>query len=100
VFGGETEQAFELKLFADLCRQLQTEQDLAEVLKYPFCTGEAEQIVLKQLEERTQNNFQSHTFEGSVSLAPSELPLSIRFKTLMSFPSAFRHVARWAQNPA
>jgi len=44
--------------------------------------------------------FWFRSFEGSVSLAPSELPLSIRFRTLMSFPSALRHVARWAQNTA
>jgi hypothetical protein len=40
------------KLLADVCAQLSREH-LAEVLKYPFCTGEAEQIVLGQLEEKT-----------------------------------------------
>ena len=33
-----------------MCAQLRP-QDLAEVLKYPFSTGEAEQIVLNQLEK-------------------------------------------------
>ena len=32
-------------------------RDLAEVLKYPFCTGEAEQIVLLQLEAKTSRDF-------------------------------------------
>ena len=40
------------KLLADVCAQLRP-QDLAEVLKYPFSTGEAEQIVLTQLEAKT-----------------------------------------------
>ena len=31
--------------------------DLVEVLKYPFSTGEAEQIVLKQLNSRTRRDF-------------------------------------------
>jgi hypothetical protein len=44
------------KLLADVCAQLHT-QDLAEVLKYPFCTGEAEQIVLDQLKAKTQRDF-------------------------------------------
>ena len=32
-------------------------EDLAEVLKYPFCTGEAEQIILSQLKAMTSRNF-------------------------------------------
>ena len=32
-------------------------QELAELLKYPFCTGEAEQIVLDQLKAKTQRDF-------------------------------------------
>jgi hypothetical protein len=39
------EQPNDRKLLAELCAQLPKEH-LAEVLKYPFCTGEAEQIVL------------------------------------------------------
>jgi hypothetical protein len=44
------------KLLAEVSAQLRTE-DLAEVLKYPFCTGEAEQIVLNQLNAKTQRDF-------------------------------------------
>jgi hypothetical protein len=40
------------KLLAEVCAQLHAE-DLAEVLKYPFCKGEAEQIVLNQLQAIT-----------------------------------------------
>jgi hypothetical protein len=50
------EQPYDRKLLAEVCAQLRTE-DLAEVLKYPFCTGEAEQIVLNQLKEMTGRNF-------------------------------------------
>ena len=50
------EQPYDRKLLAEVCTQLRT-QDLAEVLKYPFCTGEAEQIVLNQLEVMTGRNF-------------------------------------------
>lgn len=32
-------------------------QDLAEVLKYPFCTGEAEQILLSQMKIKTDRDF-------------------------------------------
>jgi len=39
-----------------MCAQLRP-QDLAEVLEYPFCTGEAEQIVLLQLEAKTGRRF-------------------------------------------
>jgi len=41
------------KLLAEVCAQLSWEH-LAEVLKYPFCTGEAEQIVLNQLKAKTK----------------------------------------------
>jgi hypothetical protein len=41
---------------AEVYAQLPTE-DLAETLKYPFCTGEAEQIALDQLKTKTQRNF-------------------------------------------
>ena len=41
---------------AAVCAQLPP-QDLAEVLKYPFCTGKAEQIVLDQLKAKTQRDF-------------------------------------------
>jgi hypothetical protein len=40
----------------DACAHPRT-QDLAVLLKYPFCTGEAEQIVLNQLEAMTGRNF-------------------------------------------
>jgi hypothetical protein len=42
------DQPYVRTLLANVCAQLSA-QDLAEVLKYPFCTGEAEQIVLNQL---------------------------------------------------
>ena len=41
---------------AEVCAQLHTE-DLAEVLKYPFCTGEGEKIVLNQLKALTGRDF-------------------------------------------
>jgi hypothetical protein len=44
------------KLLTDLCAQLDN-QDLAKVLKYPFCTGQAEQIALAQLQAKTQRDF-------------------------------------------
>jgi hypothetical protein len=50
------EQPNDRKLLAEVFAQLRKE-DLAEVLKYPFCTGEAEQIVLKQLEGKTDRDF-------------------------------------------
>ena len=39
-----------------MCKQLHT-QDLAEVLKCPFCTGEAQQIVLEELNSQTHRDF-------------------------------------------
>jgi hypothetical protein len=50
------EQPYDRKLLAEVSAQLRTE-DLAQVLKYPFCTGEAEQIVLNQLQTKTQRYF-------------------------------------------
>ena len=50
------EQPNDRKLLAEVCAQL-SPQDLAELLKYPFCTGEAEQIVLDQLKAKTQRDF-------------------------------------------
>ena len=50
------ERPYDRKLLTAVCAQL-SPQDLAEVLKYPFCTGEAEQIVLKQSDSKTQRNF-------------------------------------------
>jgi hypothetical protein len=50
------ERSDDRKLLADVCAQLHTD-DLAEILKYPFCTGEAEQIVLDQLKAKTQRDF-------------------------------------------
>ena len=49
------EQPYDRKLLAAVCAQLL--QDLTEVLKYPFCTGEAEQIVLLQLGTETGGKF-------------------------------------------
>src|SRR5258707_1283180 len=45
-------QSYDRKLLIAVCAQLRP-QDLSEVLKYPFSTGGAEQIVLKQLEAKT-----------------------------------------------
>jgi hypothetical protein len=50
------EQPYDRKLLAAVCAQL-LQQDLTEVLKYPFCTGEAEQIVLLQLGTETGGKF-------------------------------------------
>jgi hypothetical protein len=50
------EQPYDRKLLTAVCAQL-SPQDLAEVLKYPFCIGEAEQIVLLQLEANTGRDF-------------------------------------------
>jgi hypothetical protein len=44
------------QLLVEVCRQLRTE-DLVELLKYPFCTGEAEHIVLNQLKATTGPDF-------------------------------------------
>lgn len=44
------------QLVATVCAQL-SPQNLAEVLKYPFSTGEAEQIVLNELEKKTGQRF-------------------------------------------
>ena len=54
--GESKEQPDDRKLLKDVCAQLPREH-LAEVLKYPFCTGEAEQIVLDQLKAKTQPDF-------------------------------------------
>src|SRR6266446_969200 len=43
------------KLLKDVCAQLRRTEDLAEVLKYPFCTGE-EEIVFNQLNSKTQRD--------------------------------------------
>jgi hypothetical protein len=45
-----------LKLLAEVCAQLRKE-DLAEALKFPFCTGEAEGIVLDRLKAITGQDF-------------------------------------------
>ena len=54
------EQPDDRKLLAEVCAQL-SPQDLADLLKYPFRTGEAEQIVLDelkaQLKAKTQLDF-------------------------------------------
>ena len=43
-----TEQPYDRKLLTAVCAQL-SPQDLAEVLKYPFCTGDAEQILFNAI---------------------------------------------------
>jgi hypothetical protein len=45
-----------------VCAQLHP-QDLAEVLKYPFCTGEAEEIVLNELETMTGRDFAGNVWK-------------------------------------
>jgi hypothetical protein len=50
------EQPLDRELTKGVCAQLRAE-DLAEVLKYPLCTGEAEQLVLKQLQTMTGQDF-------------------------------------------
>jgi hypothetical protein len=52
----DKEQLYARELLSKVCTQL-SPQDLAEVLKYPFCTGEAEQLALKQLNSKTQRAF-------------------------------------------
>jgi hypothetical protein len=49
------EQPYYRKLLTTVCAQL-SPQDLAEVLKYPFCTGEAEQIVLNAIDMNFAGN--------------------------------------------
>jgi hypothetical protein len=56
------EQSYDRKLLAAVCVQL-SPQDLAEVLKYPFCTGEADQIVLLQLEAKTARDFAGNVWK-------------------------------------
>ena len=56
------EQRADRKLLADVCAQLHT-QDLVEVLKYPFSTGEAEQIVLNQLKAITGRDFAGNVWK-------------------------------------
>jgi hypothetical protein len=50
------EEAGHQKLLVAMCAQLRLE-DLAEVLKYPFCTSEAKQIVFNQTEAITGRDF-------------------------------------------
>ena len=50
------------KLLADVCAQLAT-GDLVEVLKFPFCTGEAEQIVLNQLNSKSHQDFGGYVWK-------------------------------------
>jgi hypothetical protein len=49
---------------------LLTVRDLAEVLKWPVCVGDAQSLVLAQLEKRTQRNFGGEIgkFIGQVDL--------------------------------
>src|SRR5271166_4287336 len=50
------EQPSVRKLLTAVCAQLRP-QNLAQVLKYPFCTGEGEQIVLDELETKIGRQF-------------------------------------------
>jgi hypothetical protein len=50
------QQLYDRKLLTAVCAQM-APQHLAKVLKYPFCTGEAEQIVLNQSEAKTGRDF-------------------------------------------
>jgi hypothetical protein len=59
--GGE-EQPYDRKLLAKVCAQL-SQQDLTEVLKYPDCTNEAEQIVLNQLKLMTHREFDGNVWK-------------------------------------
>jgi hypothetical protein len=56
------EQRYDRKLLTAVCAQLPP-QELAEVLKFPFCTGEAEQIVLNELQAKTDRNFDGSIWE-------------------------------------
>ena len=72
------EQPNDRKLLAEVCAQLPP-QELAEVLKIPFCTGEAEQIVLKQLKEMTGRNFGGNVWKfveqaGSLGIKDIDSP--------------------------
>jgi hypothetical protein len=54
-------------------------QDLAELLKYPFTTGEAEQIVLEQLKAKTQRDFGGDVWKfvdqaNSIGITDSDSP--------------------------
>jgi hypothetical protein len=80
----DKKQPYDRELLAEVCAQLRTE-DLVEVLKYPFCTGEAEQIVLLQLEAKTGRDFAGNVWkfvEQADSLAikdvssPAKRPLA------------------------
>jgi hypothetical protein len=63
--GESKEQPYDRKLLKDVCAHLRT-QDLAVLLKYPFCTGEAEQIVLNQVKRNPDRNGDVRNFGGNV----------------------------------
>jgi hypothetical protein len=50
------------KLLMKVCSQLPP-QDLSELLKYPFCTAEAQEIVLNQLEVWTKRDFAGNVWK-------------------------------------
>jgi hypothetical protein len=56
------EQPYDRKLLAAVCAQLRTE-DLVEVLKYPLCTGETEQIVLNHLKATAGRKFGGYVWK-------------------------------------
>ena len=56
------EQPYDRKLLTAMCASL-SPQNLVEVLKYPLCTVEAEQIVLNQLEAKTGQNFGANVWK-------------------------------------
>lgn len=57
------------KKLAHWCESM-SPQDLADMLKWPFCVGEAEQIVLEVLEEKTGGKFDGNLWKF-VEQAPS-----------------------------
>jgi energy-coupling factor transporter ATP-binding protein EcfA2 len=66
----------ERRKLADLYALLEV-QDLAEVLKWPFCVGEAEKIALAELEKKTGRKFGDDIWkfvEQAPSLAPAKRP--------------------------
>jgi hypothetical protein len=91
-----TEQLFDWKLLSDLCAQLNTE-DVVEVLKYPFCTPPAEQIVLDQLEAKTQREFSGEVWKFVGQADSSGTSDSSSTVLLPSAP--MRRTDRWMPSP-
>jgi hypothetical protein len=62
--GSETEEAQSRMRIAKICGLL-TERDLAGVLKWPFCVGEARKLVFAELEKKIREET-GHAFDGDV----------------------------------